>query len=341
MNHCERGWYIGLALSVVVGMACLIPTYAAAQTDVDATIEQFVPNMFLVNADVVVSEPSDETKNNRLCRNVGAAFSFGSDGYLVTLDCVVRDAKQITVKSHEGYSLPAQLIGTSEANRISVLKTDKTVVHMLPTGYLGGVAEPGSDVLLLCRDNDTVHQHTGTVGLVRPPDGTFVVEASAPNAVSGSPVFTTDGHLLGLLALQIERTDIAGDSPMTFGEKSEDVSSFVVIPTEYVWVVAQSMINSHDGTCGWLGVSSDIITPEGPAGVLVRSVVENSPAAISGLRIDDRITAFNGAEVPTFRHLIEQLSVTSVGETVELTYHRGAQTATVAVTLAPYPALKH
>ena len=60
--------------------------------------------------------------------------------------------------------------------------------------------------------------------------------------VTGAPVFDKNGHLLGFLAYQIEKSDNEANETPQDNTVSE-IESYVVIPAESARVIAQSIIN--------------------------------------------------------------------------------------------------
>jgi S1-C subfamily serine protease len=106
----------------------------------------------------------------------------------------------------------------------------------------------------------------------------------------------------------------------------------------------------------WLGITGQELDPaiardQGlpvSAGVLIISVVPDSPAARAGLaggqqtteripRGGDVITAVDGKAVTTMSELAAQLSGHKPGDVVTLTIVRGGQTQQVRVTLQAWP----
>ncbi len=63
----------------------------------------------------------------------------------------------------------------------------------------------------------------------------------------------------------------------------------------------------------------------GEAGVTLRYVYPDSPAAKSGLKPHDRITAVQGNPIKRLDDLFEQMAMLSPGQTIKLEVHRGAE----------------
>ena len=309
----------------------LFETCATAQTANDSrpAADRYHDSIFTVNAYVESPETGANTPR-RVSRNVGTAISFGSGEYLVTLQSVIKDADRITVTSSSGAICPAALVDTDAENRISVLKVQNSPIATLPDIVLDNPVRAGMAISLVCINGDDLAAVDGTVETVR-QDGTFFIRSHAEQPTSGTPVFDTEAGLAGLLAYQIEN----GPSPQATADQ-KPTRTYLVIPAEYIWLVAQSIVN-QDRQCGWLGVSSDIEGDTRSEGVLVRNVIVDSPAERSGIKTNDRIVQFNDQPVGTFRRLIEQLSSTRPGETAHITVMRKSERVKIPVPLAAYP----
>jgi serine protease Do len=69
----------------------------------------------------------------------------------------------------------------------------------------------------------------------------------------------------------------------------------------------------------------------------ITEVVEGSPAAQAGLKVDDKIISFNGDKVETFDELLAQVGKKRVNDEVTLGVIRGDETLTIKVKLARKP----
>jgi hypothetical protein len=73
--------------------------------------------------------------------------------------------------------------------------------------------------------------------------------------------------------------------------------------------------------------------PTGKGTVLVRRVLEGSPAATAGIRVDDRIVRIAGEEVTERSYFSLRDRLKKAGETVSLELRRGGKTVKASVTL--------
>ncbi len=62
-----------------------------------------------------------------------------------------------------------------------------------------------------------------------------------------------------------------------------------------------------------------------------------SPASLAGLRVGDRVTAFNGTQVSTYEQLTSAIKKARAGEPVAITVDRAGQSLTLHTTLATVP----
>lgn len=92
---------------------------------------------------------------------------------------------------------------------------------------------------------------------------------------------------------------------------------------------------------GFLGVSLLNVSPQlrehfgspKDAGVLIQSVTENSPAAKSGLRVGDVITAIDGKAVDSSWDVTDALTSKKGGDSVRIDYVRGRSKQTAVATV--------
>ncbi|MGH7199348.1 MAG: PDZ domain-containing protein, partial [Planctomycetaceae bacterium] len=102
-------------------------------------------------------------------------------------------------------------------------------------------------------------------------------------------------------------------------------------------VLAAELVAFESGFLGILPVREGT-GEDAPAGVGVRFVYPDSPAAKVGLQKRDRIIRFAGEETPDAAKLTELVSRVRPGETAELVFTRDGQEQTVEVELASLPA---
>jgi C-terminal processing protease CtpA/Prc len=95
----------------------------------------------------------------------------------------------------------------------------------------------------------------------------------------------------------------------------------------------------HQGKGGFLGVETEELSDqlrkyfEVDHGVLIESVVEDSPAEKAGLKAGDIIYEISGKKIEDYRDLVRTVNYYDPGETVEVKYSRKGRNASVKVEL--------
>ncbi|MGH9176148.1 MAG: S1C family serine protease, partial [Vicinamibacterales bacterium] len=119
----------------------------------------------------------------------------------------------------------------------------------------------------------------------------------------------------------------------------------VVVPASLAWPLAQQVVQQGGTRQGFIGISSSTVAlPErqrsGRAqeyGLLVNTIVDQSPADAAGFLVGDIIVAFDGQAVQEPEALVTLLRGDRVGKAVPLTILRGAELRDVAVTIGDRP----
>ena len=305
-------------------------------------IQKYGRSIFTVNAytEIRYDDSIKRNKNNnqRWCQNVGTAFSVDNNGYLITFNSVIKDAKEVQVISSTGDKIKASVIGCDKSEKISVLKIDDYIDLSIPGESLSNNMNPGDEVILLCIKEIGLKAISGIISDIRPHYGTVIVNISGNPGTSGTPVFDKNQRLLGFLAYQIEKNGKEKNNTAPDNSVSE-TNSYLVISSEFAWVTARLIINKSEGNCGWLGIASSINNINTPVkdGVVIKGIVKNSPAEKSGLTINDKIIKFNSIPISSFVGLIEALTDTKAGDTVPIHFLRGDRILSSDVTLSAYP----
>ena len=144
---------------------------------------------------------------------------------------------------------------------------------------------------------------------------------------SGGPLLNLRGEVIGI------NTAIASSSG---GSEGIGFS----IPINMVMNIATQLIERGNVVRAYLGVRLDsrfdaaraaALGLPRPAGALVSTVTPNSPAATSDVREGDVILKVNDVHVEDDAHLVNLVSLSGVGESINLVVYRGGKTLAVKV----------
>jgi S1-C subfamily serine protease len=323
----ERHSHFGkLSLIALFALSLGSSLPAGAQTAPGVILGKFRQSVFTVNAYCKLSRGGGEKAApgaSQWRRNVGSAFPVGGQGYLVTLNSVIRNARKVQVVGADGKQYDAAPVGYDAEERISVLKVRRGAGFPTPPVCPMGEVKPGDRVILLgAPSGGNLAAISGSVGAVNDPDGSVVVTVVGEPGTSGTPVFNERGQVIGLLAYHLENDAPSGDPR---------AHSYLVLPMEYTTLLAQTIINRHETRSGWLGISTTL------SGLNVVEVAKGSPAEKSGIRPGDRVLGLGDATVETPEDLVRAMGSTRPGDTVRIRILRGAETLALTTKLTGQP----
>ena len=281
-----------------------------------------------------------QSSPHRVIEARGSGFIISADGYVVTNNHVVKDAKSVSVTLSDGTTLPAKVIGRDAKTDLALLQIKRA--EKFPFIQLGNSAnvEPGEWVVAV--GNPFGLGGTVTAGIVSalgrnigdgPYDSFLQVDAPINRGNSGGPLFTQDGKVVGVNTAII--TPTGGSVGIGFAIPSNTVRE----------IVAQ--LKAHGKvTRGFLGVTAQEITPamakalslpksigNPPNGALVADVTSDSPAQNAGIKPGDVITAVNGTKITNPRDLAVDIAGVSPGSQAKLSVLRNGKDETLTASI--------
>lgn len=187
---------------------------------------------------------------------------------------------------------------------------------------------------------------TRIVATLDTPRDYYAIGVAARGGLVGAPVFDTTGAAVGVVGFDLARQE-GGDLYVRSGQPLLYQASLFAKYIENPPVKTEEKAPAGDA---WLGVftqplSDDLAEYWGlkqDGGLVVSTVVPNSPAASSGLQAGDVITNFNGTpiqskldrDVLSFTKLVRDAGP---GTTVKIAYLRGGQPGELSVQLMERP----
>ena len=276
-----------------------------------------------------------ERPKERQASSLGSGFIIKNDGTVITNNHVIAGAEDILVRvGDKEYS--AEVVGADPYMDIAVLKMktnekfsvvkfgdsdkarvgDWAVAIGNPFG-LGGTVTAG---IISARNRD--------INLTRYDD--FIqTDASINQGNSGGPLFNLKGEVIGI------------NTAIIAPGQSGSIGIGFAIPANAASNVIDQLIEFGETKRGWLGVRIQEVTKEiaeveklkKPAGALVASVGQNSPADKAGIKAGDIILEFDGKKIDTMRKLPKVVASTKVGKNVELKIWRNKKSITKRLTL--------
>ena len=263
-------------------------------------------------------------------QGAGSGVIISDDGYILTNNHVVENAKEVTITMASDKELTAEVIGRDPKTDLAVLKVNST--QKLPAAKLGDSESLQVGDWVVAIGNPFGLNHTVTSGIVSakgrvigagPYDDFIQTDASINPGNSGGPLFNMKGEVVGINTAIIPQGQGIG----------------FAIPISTAKPLIPQLVDHGEITRGYLGVNIQSITDdlakaldiEGSDGALVADVVDGSPADEGGLKRGDIIIDFNGDQIKESRDLPVKVAATPVGEEVDVTVIRDGKEKTLAV----------
>ena len=266
---------------------------------------------------------------------LGSGFVISSDGYIVTNNHVIDNAKTIKVTLDDGTELSAKLIGADAKSDLAVVKV--TAPKPLTTVTWGDSDRLRAGDQILAIGNPFGIGTTVTAGIVSargralhsgPYDDFIQIDAPINHGNSGGPLVDIDGKVVGI-------------NTAIYSPNGGSVGVGFAIPSDQAQKIVAKLMKDGSIKHGFIGVqiqpvTGDVANAVGLAkaeGALVAKVEPDTPAAKAGVRAGDVITALGGAPVTAPRDLSRKVADLSPGEKTKLTVWREGESRELAMTI--------
>jgi serine protease Do len=270
----------------------------------------------------------------------GSGFFISADGYAVTNNHVVEKAESVEVKTDDGESHKAKVIGTDPRTDLALIKVEGG-----PFPYVKlSDKTPRIGDWVLAVGNPFGLGGTVTAGIVSargrdisasPYDDFIQIDAPVNKGNSGGPTFDTEGNVIGV-------------NTAIYSPSGGSVGIAFAIPADTVKTVIGQLKEHGHVTRGWIGVQIQPVTKDiadslgmkKAQGAMVTQPQPHSPAVKAGIVAGDVITAVNGKDVQGPRDLAKEIGAMAPDTKVKLSVlHKGEQ-KTITLTLGRLPSEK-
>ncbi len=315
---------------------------AVVRIDASRTVSQRIPDVF--------NDPSfrqffggrfPQGGRERTERGLGSGFIISNDGQIITNAHVVDGADTVTVTLKDGRILDGRVLGSDPVTDIAVIKVDE---RNLPTVALGDSDQLQPGEWSIAIGNPLGLNNTVTVGIVSAvgrssnqvgvPDKRveFIQTDTAINpGNSGGPLLNQQGEVIG-----VNTAIINGAQGLGFA-----------IPINMVERIATELAATGRVEHPFIGIQMITLSPtvkeevntdpnsgltvDEESGVLIARVLQDSPAARSGLRAGDVITAVEGTAVTDSAEVQRIVSDGKVGQSLTVDVQRNGEGKSVNV----------
>jgi serine protease Do len=271
-------------------------------------------------------------------RAMGSGFIISSDGYILTNNHMVGDAKKVEIELTDDRKFTAKIVGTDPVSDVAVVKID---AENLPFLELGDSDELEVGEWVLAIGNPLGLSHTVTAGIVSAKgrsvrlaeiEDFIQTDAAINRGNSGGPLLNLDGKVVGI------NTAIAG--------ATGNIGIGFAIPINMAKHAYKQLREGKSVERGFIGVQLGELSPEMAAslelpedtkGVTVESVIEGSPGEKAGLKPYDVIVEFEGQAVEKRNEFINRVSMLEPGTKIKLIVLRDGKRKSFNVELGTRP----
>jgi serine protease Do len=338
------------APSVTPSPSAIIPSYtipAISSGDVSTSFPALAdiiaivrPSVVAINTTTTGTSIFGGTFNQE---GAGSGWVIDSNGLIVTNNHVVEGATKITVTLEDGRNFSVDTVHTDSTSDLAVLKIN---AQNLPALKIGDSTKSRVGDWVIAIGNSLGEGISATKGIVSAKgvsvaadNGETLYDLLQTDAAinpgnSGGPLVNLAGEVIGINSIKVVQVGVEG---MGYA-----ISSQTAIP------IINELISNGYVTRPWLGVqlyevdanAIDQLDLKVDKGVLITTIVSGGPAGKAGLKKYDVITALDGQAVSTVEGLVKLVRNHKIGDTLQITYARGAQSSTLSLTLeqAPPPA---
>ena len=274
----------------------------------------------------------------RIVQSSGSGVIISEDGYIVTNNHVVENAKEVKVSLNDNREYPAEIIGTDPTTDLAVLKID---VKNLPLLTFGNSDDLKLGEWVLAVGNPFNLTSTVTAGIISAKgrniniiDDKSAIEAfiqtdAAVNpGNSGGALINTSGQLIGI------------NTAISTRSGSYEGYSFAV-PANIVRKVVDDMLKYGTVQRAYLGVNildvnQDLVEKESLSasqGVYITDITPNGAAREAGIKKGDVIVKVEDKTITKSSELLEAIGSRRPGDKIKVQILRGEKKKSFNITL--------
>ena len=273
----------------------------------------------------------------------GSGVIIDAQGYIVTNQHVINNATQIQVVLDDNRDAAAKLVGVDPDNDLAVLKVDLTNLTPMTMGREEELRV--GDVVLAIGNPFDVGQSV-SMGIVSALHRTqmgvntfenFIqTDAAINEGNSGGALIDSNGNLVGINNFIVNSGT---------GNNTGSAGVGFAIPVSTLQQVAEELIKTGKVSRGYIGASSQNITPQmakafnlpNASGVIIASVATNGPAAQAGVQVGDILTKVDDAPISDVNTMVSVVAQLKPNDSVKLTILRNGQSLELKTTVGERP----
>lgn len=313
-----------------------------------------ISDIAAMNSDSVVEITISSTSSNVFFGDYtttgsGSGVIISSDGYILTNNHVISDAKEINIRLHDGTEYKATVVGSDSRTDIGIIKVDAKNLKPVTIGDSDKLVVGEIAVVI----GNPLGELGGTVtnGIISALEREIKLEGSKMNLIqtnaainpgnSGGGLFNSKGELVGIVVAKSFGLEIEG---LGFAIPVNDVKNVIndILNLGYVSgrpFLGVSLADSKqtqvpsNSIWGFLYGQSMTTTSYG---AYVSEVISDSAADKAGIKIDDQIISINNEMISTASDVTAAVAEYNIGDTIKIGIVRDNKMLTVEATLQEY-----
>lgn len=273
---------------------------------------------------------------------LGSGVIVSSDGFILTNNHVVEDADELTVVLSNDREFPAKVVGADPKTDVAIIKIDTTGLQAITFAdsdklrvgdvvfAVGNPLDVGETVTMgiVSAKSRNVHILDDVAGY----EDFIQTDAAINLGNSGGALVDAKGRLVGINSAIVSPS--RGNIGIGFA-----------VPVNLALSVMKSLIETGTVTRGFLGVTTDPLTPDvaeqvhlptDAKGVIITDTTQDSPAEKAGIKRGDVILKVNGKAIESRDELRLTIAQMSPGSSVAIEISRDGKTIEKNVTLAKF-----
>ena len=272
----------------------------------------------------------------------GSGVIISEEGYIITNNHVVEDAKSVYVIMSDGTEYPAQIINTDVYADLAVLKAEGTMPAVAVIGNSDNLKTGETALAIGSPLGD--FKNTVTVGVISATgrmldtgsgytmEDMIQTDAAINQGNSGGPLVNLAGEVIGINTVIVRGSSSTSTVAEGLG---------FALPSNTARLIAEQIIDKGYFARPTIGIRWQSISPQLATrynlpvqyGAYVLQLMENGPASSAGIQVDDIITKIGDNDIDADTSFVNALYGSQPGTTVPVTVVRQGETLTVDVML--------
>jgi serine protease Do len=284
------------------------------------------------------SNAPNEPQGREIVRGEGSGFFISPDGYAVTDNHVLENAKSVQITTDDDSVYTAKVVGTDPKTDLALIKVDANKAFSF---VKFSEQQPRVGDWVVAVGNPFGLGGTVTAGIVSArgraidsnPYGDYMqIDAPINRGNSGGPTFDLNG-------------DVVGINTAIFSPTGGSVGIGFDIPASVAAPVIAQLKSTGSVTRAQIGVSVQSVTSEiadslgmkTAEGAVVDEAQSGSPAAKAGIETGDVIRSVNDTAVKSADDLARKISAMTPGTQVTVNVLRNGEQKALTLTLGKMP----